>query len=420
MKSYKTYISLFFIVNAFVFPFLYYSDTFNLYSSENRNNANGVKTLSNVSFYSFRTIYNPTSDEKKLLKKIKPNELTFRLFDVDIDAKRKTPVPVSPLRINKNTSDFLRNMKDTEISGLVFITNRTLLNSSDNDISTLATNIFAKTESLLKEAGIVIRDLQIDCDWNNSTREKYFTLLKSIQEKLNTKSISLSVTIRLHQIKFREITGVPPADRGILMFYNMDDPGKWETKNSILDINTAKKYVERLNEYPLPLDVALPLYSQTVIFSAGRITGIISGDLIQELSNKSCYEVIAENRYRAKRRCLLQNSFGSSQDISRGSLLRYETSERQEVIESLRLLLNRRKNIRKFYIYDYNQALFVTNRANVIDPTMPAKQKSKKRNSTYETDDKFQTRFNEKNIKTLSALSEIFLTYSSLSNPSVR
>ncbi|MGG2305049.1 hypothetical protein ACE4Z6_26875, partial [Salmonella enterica] len=93
---------------------------------------------------------------------------------------------------------------------------------------------------------------QIDCDWTLGTKEKYFSLLKRIKERM---ALPLSCTIRLHQVKYQAKTGVPPVDRGMLMYYNMGHvEGATET-NSIYDPANADKYVSYVKDYPLPLDV---------------------------------------------------------------------------------------------------------------------------------------------------------------------
>ena len=45
----------------------------------------------------------------------------------------------------------------------------------------------------------------------------------------------MSATIRLHQVKYRADTGVPPVDRGMLMAYNLLPPDQAGERSSILD-----------------------------------------------------------------------------------------------------------------------------------------------------------------------------------------
>ena len=152
----------------------------------------------------------------------------------------------------------------------MFITNATLKNLPETSIEQLADNITSKIKRMLKSLGEVhVKEIQIDCDWTGSTRVKYFTLLKHITLKVKTRSanfnlredITISATLRLHQIKYHKKTGVPPVARGMLMFYNMGSPTQIDMQNSILNLDIAKQYIENLESYPLPLDVALPIFS---------------------------------------------------------------------------------------------------------------------------------------------------------------
>ena len=125
--------------------------------------------------------------------------------------------------------------------------------------------------------------LQLDCDWTPSTRAAYFSFLKKLSAALPP-GTQLSATVRLHQYKFPQETGVPPVDRGMLMLYNtgdIDDPGP---RNSIFDPADARKYVQGAPaHYPLPLDVALPLFSWTLVFRDEALWKIIPEFPAQEL-----------------------------------------------------------------------------------------------------------------------------------------
>jgi hypothetical protein len=52
----------------------------------------------------------------------------------------------------------------------------------------------------------------------------------------------------------------PPVDYGALMIYNTGDPRKWEERNPILDYRDVHPYLKRLDQYPLPLAAAYPVF----------------------------------------------------------------------------------------------------------------------------------------------------------------
>ena len=410
MNYFKT-LSCILSSSVFFFVIYLFPNTIKSNTVEPETRSMPSKNLSRLSFYFFRTKFNPVREEMRHLENLQPEEIVFRLFDVDIDNKGKKATVISPLQIDNQAAKFLNKLEKTKISGLVFITNRSIMKTAPDDISALAVNILKKVDIILNNHRIEIRELQIDCDWNTSTREKYFMLLEQIQTVLKKRNIPLSATIRLHQIKFREKTGIPPVAKGILMFYNMDDPGKWETKNSVLDINIAKQYTERLGEYPLPLDLALPLYSQTVIFSDGHITGLIAGNITDQLKDTDCYENISPGRFRAKKMCLLRNNHGTKKEISAGSLLRFENTGSDELLASLNLVLSQRNHIRKIYIYDYHQALYTQNKTNVLDHLKNKQPLAKQDANALEK--KSQLFLNKQNLEILYQLSEIYRTYCS-------
>ena len=128
---------------------------------------------------------------------------------------------------------------------------------------------------LAVENGIIenTNNLQVDCDWTISTKEKYFNLLILLSNYIE----HLSATIRLHQIKYVKATGVPPVEKGVVMIYNLDSPADTNIRNSIFSFEKALLYLKgNLEHYPLQLDVALPAFSWGVHFHHGKIKGLIA------------------------------------------------------------------------------------------------------------------------------------------------
>jgi hypothetical protein len=94
-----------------------------------------------------------------------------------------------------------------------------LLKQKPENIKQLAINTHSKISSLLKQANKSCKKIQIDCDWSQGTKHNYFQFLK--QFKALDTTLQLSCTIRLHQVKYPTITGIPPVDEGTIMYYNM-------------------------------------------------------------------------------------------------------------------------------------------------------------------------------------------------------
>ena len=118
-----------------------------------------------------------------------------------------------------------------------------------------------------------INEIQIDCDWTESSRDQYFEFLKALKKAAG--DIQVSVTLRLYPFRYPEKAGVPPADKAVLMCYNMGDLKEQSVTNSILDKDVLESYLKPAKEYPLQLDVALPAFNWAVKYRHGQFIGLI-------------------------------------------------------------------------------------------------------------------------------------------------
>ncbi|MEX1188834.1 MAG: hypothetical protein WED33_06205 [Bacteroidia bacterium] len=193
-------------------------------------------------------------NELNLINRLKVNELYVHLFDVD---KKSEDADIEPFA---NTSFKGTWPKGLDIIPVIYITQRTFIHISDSELGKLASNIIDLSRNMTSEIEAKWSEFQIDCDWTAGSKNQYFKFLKLLKQKINL-SIPLSCTIRLHQIKYPEKTGIPPVDKGMLMFYNMGDLKIFSEKNSIYDYDVSSRYLDRLQQYPLLLDYALPSYS---------------------------------------------------------------------------------------------------------------------------------------------------------------
>lgn len=189
------------------------------------------------------------------------------------------------LEIHKTTFSSLPSHK---IVPVIYIDNPVF--QKDGHIE-LSKKLHKLLQTMAKES-FEFDEVQIDCDWSESTQKRYFNFLKNFK-KLSGKIIS--TTIRLHQVKYYKRTGVPPVDKGVLMYYNMSDFKDLETKNYILDLELAKKYHHNFDTYPLPLDLALPLYAQATIIRFASVVGFIEGVRKDDLNEN--FKALEKNHY---------------------------------------------------------------------------------------------------------------------------
>lgn len=263
--------------------------------------------------------------ERTALETYGVHTLYVRFFDVDTKEENGQPEPLGVI-------DSLERLPEPlAVIPVVFITNRTFLRlKHDTDAVTLAKNILKKINGLRAS----YPELQIDCDWSDKTKTRYFLFLKTLKEQL-PESTKLTATIRLHQVKYPVRTGVPPVDGGMLMFYNMGKLQDAEAPNSIFDAATASAYTPYIRSYSLHLDVALPVFRWYVHYRNGSIKGLITKKQLPDITDTSYFYKSAETRYTVRKAEVLQ---GVSYEV--GDVLKYEALDDEVLLEAAELLQN--------------------------------------------------------------------------------
>jgi len=234
-------------------------------------------------------------------------------------------------------------LKETEIQKLFvrfFITNRTLTNLPDSLISELSNNIYKKIVAKLNLFEThTTKEIQLDCDWTKTTREKYFNLIEQMKQLTEINKIEITTTIRLHQVKFFNKTGVPPIKRGMLMFYNMSDVSDIRTRNSIYDEGLAKKYLINFDKYPLDLDVVLPAFSWSCWFRNGKLKNLINNIKAKDLEENLNFVKEDKNIFRAIKESSLNGNY-----ILPGDYLRTEETDFNMTLGAAELIAPHIKN----------------------------------------------------------------------------
>jgi hypothetical protein len=221
-------------------------------------------------FYFWRTQYKNQKTETEYLNHFKSKFLYVRIMDVDINPDTQEPVPVSPISF----TEALPNK--TGIIPVVYIVNHVFNNLDEIQTKLLVNRVAKFVDAKVKQGGKQnYNELQIDCDWTQSTRDQYFNFLNLLQQTPLLKGKEISVTLRLHQVKNLLSSGIPPVKKVMLMCYNMGNLRKYGEQNSILDMNEMETYLkDKLEKYPLKIDVALPLFSWAVVFRKQQYAGI--------------------------------------------------------------------------------------------------------------------------------------------------
>lgn len=237
-------------------------------------------------FYYWESTYKLSSSEKSTLHNLDAKELYIKYFDIKWDETTRRALPVAKIQ-------FIDAAKPAQnIIPVIYIVNQTFINIKPNGIDELAKNCLKLVESISKNNNLIYNEIQLDCDWSDASRDAYFVFLKSISQHIKNQHIKISATIRLHQVKYWQRTGIPPVDRGMLMFYNMGNIHNTNNINSIYDFNIAQRYLSTLKNYPLPLDVALPLFSWGIQRRDGHIAALLNNFYMNDFSDTSHFQRI--------------------------------------------------------------------------------------------------------------------------------
>ena len=213
--------------------------------------------------YYWRTDFRLDSTEKAFLQQYHINKVYCRYFDVVINDEAKGPMPNATITFSDSLPEGI------ELIPTIYITENCMHKRHPGLAEKVVKRILQMNETNdIKN----VREIQIDCDYTAKSRKNYYEFLNEIRSQFP----QLSTTIRLHQLSME----APPVDYGVLMIYNTGDPRKFEERNPILDIRDVQPYLRSLNDYPLPLAAAYPVYSWLRIINGVHIVHTVEAEEI--------------------------------------------------------------------------------------------------------------------------------------------
>lgn len=287
-----------------------------------------------VSFYYWRTSFQLTDLEKEYINELKVNKLYIRYFDVALN--NSEPVPVTSIVFNEK-------VQKIEIVPVIYIKNEVFLQNTDT--KDLAQKIYNYIAQINNKNGFRTNEIQFDCDWSLKSKQNYFQFLADFK-KLHPE---LSATIRLHQIKYPEKAGIPDVDKGVLMYYNMGVISSGDN-NSIYDRSVAQRYIKSLQNYSLPLNIALPVFSWGVHIRDNKVVNLIGGLSNNDLQ-KHPFEKVSENRYRVIEDFIYQGRYLAKNDV-----VKIEEPSAEQLKEMMKDLKNHlKKKPNEIIFYDLNE-----------------------------------------------------------------
>jgi hypothetical protein len=245
-----------------------------------------------ISFYYWKTNFHLDSIEKQTISNNSVNVIYTRYFDVDFLPGDSIPNAIAPITFDSNNTV-------TGIVPVIYLKNRTLERLDSAGLKMLSEKVYSLVAGINRWANVHPAEIQFDCDWTETTKDKYFLFLKHY--KFLSKQI-ISATIRLHQVKYPGTTGIPPVDYGVLMYYNMGDINTGTT-SSIYDKSIAAKYNPAIKAYPLTLDIALPIFAWALQIRDDKVVKLLNKMNFLHFENDSNFTGAGKDRYAVKHAC---------------------------------------------------------------------------------------------------------------------
>jgi len=331
------------------------------------------------SFYYWKTKPEFTTDDKALADSLGMKRLYLRYFDVDWSPTLEMPVPIGMADFgedyrNFDTGEPLR-LVDYQVVPTIFILNRVFeKNYNPDSLATkISQKIAAKNQMLSFSLELWRRDfanaeqrmdweqpdslqpgyrfrsriteIQLDCDWTKSTRDRYFQFLKAMK-KANP-GMTISCTVRLHQFRDGEKAGIPPVDRGTLMCYNVAPPKDLNVKDAIFDQDLVLGYLKN-GDYPLPLEAALPLFSWGALFHENQFKGLASGLSESDVKGNLLFSPISEGKYR-----FMEDTVFAEVYMREGDIVRLDEPSAEEIGKIVERLAQI-KAVKNISFFDWN------------------------------------------------------------------
>lgn len=291
-----------------------------------------------LSFYYWRTTFSLSSRESQVLDKLEVKKLYVRFFDVGLSEHNAIPIS----KINFLTKPAV------EVIPVVYIKNEVMLEKHVN-LEKLSQQITSLVSQIQSYNDLPPTEIQLDCDWSLQSKERFLNLVDLVKKN---SEILVSSTIRLHQIKFADKTGIPNVDYGVLMYYNMGQIGI-DNKNSIYDRAIAQRYIPFINTYKLPVKLALPIYSWGIHIENNRVVELLPKLTVDDFESAH-FEKVNEMFYK-----VIKSHFFKGAYLKTGDLVKFEKIKPNQLLEMIEdVEAHVAQPIDEIILYDLDQINF--------------------------------------------------------------
>lgn len=292
------------------------------------------KKIHSHTYYYWKTNFTLNNIEKKALDHSTLPYLYTRFFDIE-----KTNGKFEPVAVITKSESF---ETDKQIVPTIFITNSSFISIKKDEIHFLAESIHNLIQKKTADYSLKTNnEIQIDCDWTVGTKDDYFSFLKELK-KISGKEITC--TLRLHQVKDKNLMGIPPVGKVYLMCYSTSSPLENSDKNSILDLNIMKSYLSKLEDYPMKkIEVALPIYSWGIVTNHLGKHRLLNGLSGKDLKSPH-FRKITDNTIE-----ILKDGFYFGHFLSKGFTIKVEEISDSELKHAIQFLDKKISNYNIIY-----------------------------------------------------------------------
>ncbi|WP_207497035.1 hypothetical protein [Aridibaculum aurantiacum] len=319
-------------------------------------NACKQKQPAQHSFYYWKTSFSADSTAKHFIKKHDISHFYIRLFDIDWNYQQWMPVPRAELSVSQHAAPYLQG----SYTPVIYITQQTFMRLTGywrDSLPHKVRNRILFLHNKLSQANVAAggpalpepAEIQFDCDWTETTRDDYFNFLRYMKSLFPGKTIS--ATIRLYPYKYHHKMGLPPVDKGLLMCYNMSNIKHAATTNSVFDIKDLEQYLT-ISNYPLPLDVALPVFGWYAWFQQNNFKGLLHDAQFSERMADSNHFVTTNQGIQVK-----EDIEVGAHYLRQGDVLRVEYPSEAALEEAAKLLRQKVPSAKRIALYHYDPQL---------------------------------------------------------------
>jgi hypothetical protein len=303
----------------------------------------------NRGFYYWKTVFRLTDSDRKILGRMEVSTLYLRMFDVIYDTENKKTEPVNVVAFDNP------QIGTINIIPVVFIMQDVFQKIRKNEIKKFAANIVRLAAGTLKNNNVSFSELQVDYDWTPGTKEAYFAFLKEIRADVLSINSSnrVSVTLRLHELKYKKETGVPPVDCVNIMAYNAADPRDYTAENTVFNLKDIRAYLNGVDGYPLPAGVILPFMTDYFVYNNGRLIKILALIDEKKLEDPNLFETLNSRTYMAKRGIII-----GGVELLTGYEVKREDVANGDLKEGLNYIMKRIRLSGTLSIFHFDDGIF--------------------------------------------------------------